>query len=169
MSIDIQVAIQNGQGFSYSPPALATATNPSLIVCLASVFNPSNSGKSILIYSIIPYLQNSTAPGGVVIRSTTADPSGTTGFTQLTTPINMLFGSPKTSVASLSSSPNGITASITPTGTLVTPPGYIADTMADFLTNNSSFLLPPGSGIEVTGVVTTAGNVFSSWLKGIEF
>jgi hypothetical protein len=167
----IRTAIANGQGFTATNGAPATATNANLDVCALSIFNPSNSGKSVLIYRLACSTQAATTSNTDTIRATTADPSGTTGFTGTFSGYNTKLGSGTASVASLCSSATGISASVTPTGTAIGLYGTTANGLIELLQNGACFLLPNGSaeGIEVIMRVTTAGNLFSAMVQWIEF
>lgn len=165
----IEDAIRNGKGFQATSGNLKTATNTNLSTCPLSVFNPSASGKSILIYSIRVGTSSATS-GSNSLNMTTTDPSGTTGFTNIITPANAKPGA-GSSVASCCSSPNSISASITATGTVVDAFSLGGNAELEVLTNGATILLPSGSanGIELVIFVSTAGNAFLATVRWLEF
>jgi hypothetical protein len=101
---------------------------------------------------------------------TTTDTSGTTGFTNVITAANSKPGG-SASVASCCSSPNSISVSITPTGTVVDAFSLGGNAELELLTNGATILLPSGSanGIEVVVFVSTAGNAFLAMVRWLEF
>lgn len=166
---NIQNWIRAGNGLVYATPwNSVTATNNSLNVCALSIFNPSNSGKSLLIYSI------QTVDGGANsigrLQLTTTDPSGGTGFTGTPTSSNSKAGGAAT-VASLSCSATAIAASVTVPGTIYGIFGQGSNTMNEVLTNGTAILLPSGvaNGMAVITYVPTAGQIFGALVKAIEF
>src|SRR5262245_30949841 len=167
---NIQTLIRNGQGFIGTSGNLATNTNGNLLVCAISLFNASNSGKNILIYSIQVF-QNGTETGSEQWRATTADPNGGSGFTGACTTTNMNLGSATASVASLCCTATGVTASVTPTGNLMGVYGANSNTPNELLSNGGAILLPNGSahGIEVLTKVNNAGNSYSGQVKWVEY
>ena len=161
----IATYIRNGQGFIYSSAnGLVTATNPNLLVCGLSIFNPG-SPKNILIYSILAY-----TAGGSPLQATTANPSGTTGFTGTgMAATNAKLGG-SGSVASLSVTPTGVTVTVAAPGTFLSILGS-ASVGQELLPNGAMILLPAGAnnGIAIMLFVATAGGGFGAVAKGIEF
>lgn len=160
--------VRTGNGFIYANPSSVTATNNALTVCGLSIFNPS-SAKNILIFSIQIACNSGAAVGGQ-LRLVTTDPSGGTGFTGVPTSANLKTGG-GTTIASLSSSASGITASPSAPGNLIGIHGMIGSGPNELLTNGATILLPSGvaNGLVVMIYVNTAGNSFQCVAKGIEY
>jgi len=165
--------IRSGNGFSYTNGLSGTsypvtATNNNLLVCALSIFNPSNSGKNILIYSIKVACTGS-GPSGKIFATTT-DPSGTTGYTGVAVAANAKLGGAAT-VASLSASASAIAASPATSGTPMESYAIASGSAIEVLTNGSVILLPSGSanGISIMAFVPTAGQTFVCTAKGVEY
>lgn len=161
--------IRNGYGFIASYGA-STATNPSLKVCAFSLFNPSNSGVSVIIYSIRINSGSSSVGSDNSVNITTSDPSGTTGFTQTFSATNQGAGT-TSSVVSLCASANNTSANVTATGTTVDTFGSTSNASTELLSNGAIYFLPNGlaKGISIFEHVSTAGNVFGATVRWIEY
>jgi hypothetical protein len=168
-SDQLRYFLENGQQFVYTcAVGLATATNPSLTVCGLSVFNPANSGKSILLFGIQPFVGGSSPNNQ--LRLTTVDPAGTTGFTGTgMAASNAKAGALGVSVASLSSSPNGIAASPATPGSFLRVFGLASNAMVEILSNGACYLLPPGNGLAALIFVPTAAQLFGCTMAAVEF
>ncbi len=156
----IHAYIAAGQGFVYSTgeqQGPASSANVGL-----SLFNPANSGKNILIYSVKIFY---TGYAMFFLALSNADPAlGSVAFVT-----NSMPGSALAS-----------TASATYTNTNLTPPanntileGAQAAgnyTINDILTNNSVYILPKGSA---SGLLlffnSPSTNTWIATIKGVEF
>lgn len=126
-----------------------------------SVFNPANSGKSILIYSA---RQASGASGTFIqLSAITADPA----FDQAATPINCKLGGAASAIAThVTWSDNN--QSITGTA-IIAEPGP-QNNAVDLLSDSRILLLPAGSAHGVIAFMTTFGNgYFAQSIRWIEF
>lgn len=155
------------QAFLYTNPTAATSTNGNLTVCGLSIFNPANSGKTIEIISIQPFSSGSTPFG--TLQLTTSDPAGGAGFTGSGSAINLKAGNTTASVASLSSTASGVTASITVPGTYAGRYPMTANALTELLSNGVPIILPPGNGLVVIIFVLNAGNAFQCNCRGMEY
>ncbi len=155
----IRAWITNGQGFSASTGILNSAAGTNNYPL--SVFNPNNSGESILLYSI----QVSNGSGGMtaLLQLVTSNPA----FANQITPINMKAGGPNSALPA---------AAITATTTnqaLVTPYEQVvtlASATLELLTNGAAILLPNGSNNGLVAYVQTYGAAINSILmRWVEF
>lgn len=161
--------IRNGNGFIASYGAV-TATNTNLKVCAFSLFNPSNSGVNVIIYSMRINSGTSSVGSNNSVNVTTSNPSGTTGYTGSVTSVNQGAGT-LSSAVSLSASANSTSASVTAVGTVVDLYGSSSSTSTELLSNGAIYFLPKGlaKGIAIFENVSTAGNVFGATLRWIEY
>lgn len=162
---NIQQLILNGQGFSAATGKLATATNANLVVGGLGIFNPANSLKSLLIYSLRVSVGNA---GTCQSNLTTVDPA----FGNALSAVNTKAGSAIASVAALSSSANGVAAAVTPIGSMFD--SFLSNTnvMLELLDNGTFILLPAGvssNGLAVYPFVAAAGNSFMTTARWVEF
>lgn len=156
----IRAYIAAGQGFVYSTgQQQSPASNVNLGL---SVFNPSNSGKNILIYSLKMFY---TGYAMFFVSSTTADPAlGSAAFVA-----NAQLGNAHSSVSSATYT----NANLTPpaaSGILEGAQAAGNYAIADMLANNSVYMLPKGSA---NGLLlffnSSSGNTWIATMKGIEF
>ena len=150
----IRAWIANGQGFSASTGILNSAAGTNNYPL--SVFNPNNSGKSILLYSI----QVSNGSGGMtaLLQLVTSNPT----FTNPITPINMKAGGPSSVAA--------ITA-VTTSQTIAAPYEQVvtlASTTLELLTNGAVVLLPSNNGL-VAYAQTYGAAINSILMRWVEF
>lgn len=159
-----QTWLRSGQMFSATTGKLVTATNPSLEMG-ASLFNPSNSGKSILIYSA-RYSTNSGTTSGQA-NVTTVDPA----YANTLTALNLNRGSATTSVASITSAANNATASISITGSVLDIDYMVNQSTLETIPSGTAILLPSGtaSGLSLFVNIATAGNSWAVGFKWVEF
>jgi expansin (peptidoglycan-binding protein) len=149
--------IVNGQGFSASTGMLNSASGTNNYAL--SVFNPNNSGKNILVYSI----QVANGSGGMtaILQRVTSDP----GFTAVT-PLNAKLGGAASAIAGHVSQ---ATSNQTLSGNydqVVT----IASTTIELLTNGAVILLPNGSNEGLVQYIQTYSTAINSILmRWIEF
>jgi hypothetical protein len=104
-----------------------------------SIFNPSNSGKNILVFSSKVASNNFTAMAGLFLS--TSDP----GYNESPTVVNLKAGSGVSSIAS-----------VTANGSTISWPSNNFDTAystPEMLSNNSAILLPPGNGLIIATYV----------------
>ncbi len=152
-SDQIRAWIANGQGFSASTGILSSAAGTNNYPL--SVFNPSTSGKSILIYSI----QVSNGSGGLtaLLQLVTSNPA----FANQIIPINMKAGGPNSALPAAA-----ITAATTnqaiaaPYEQVVT----LASTAMELLTNGAAILLPNGSNNGLVAYIQTYSAAINSIL-----
>lgn len=149
--------IANGQGFSASTGILNSASGTNNYAL--SVFNPNNSGKSILVYSI----QVANGSGGMtaLLQRVTSDP----GFT-VVTPLNAKAGGGASAIA-------GHVAQATSNQSLSGTYDQviaIASTTIELLTNGAALVLPNGSNQGLVQYVQTYSAAINSILmRWIEF
>lgn len=152
----IRAYIVNGQGFSASSGKQNSTASGTVGL---AVFNPVNSAKNVLIYSVRFFSGNN---GTHQLMLITADPA----YTAIT-PQNMNFGS---AIAAAAVTEYTNTA-ITPPGTAIDSYGALATTESQFLPNGECLLLPARQagilGIFVGVVANT--NVWSVTVRWIEF
>lgn len=162
--------IRNGNGFIASY-ANSTVTNANLKMCAFSIFNPSNSGKNVIIYSIRINSQTSSVGSDNAINTTTSDPSGTTGYLQTFSAINQGAGTLSSVVSLSATSTAGAATTVTATGTVVDLFGSTSNASTELLSNGAIFFLPNGlaKGISIFEHVSTVGNVFGATLRWIEY
>jgi hypothetical protein len=155
----IRAWIANGQGFSASTGILNSAAGTNNYPL--SVFNPNNSGKSILIYSI----QVSNGSGGMtaLLQLVTSNPA----FANQITSINMKAAGPNSALPAVA-----ITASTT-NQAIATPYEQVvtlASATLELLTNGAAILLPNGSNNGLVAYIQTYGAAINSILmRWIEF
>lgn len=154
---DVRVeAVMNGQAFTVvQNQTIGGAATGQYAV---SVFNPSNSGKNILIFSIkcMTNFGNCT----VWLYQTTTNPAYNTTLT----PKNMLGGGSVSSLASGSITANSASISF--------PASQVDMTIAqpEVLMNNATFFLPNGSANGLTSLVNVGNSqAYSICVKWIEF
>lgn len=162
--------VRGGMGFIGTSGNLATATNPNLLVCAISLFNPAAANRAVLIYSIL-VAQNGSETGHEVFARTTVDPAGGAGFTGTPTVTNLNFTSPTASTSSLSSSATGITTAVVQAGTTMGVFAVASNTSTELIPKGSFIYLPAGTarGVAVYTQVGTAGNGFSGQMQWVEF
>lgn len=165
-SDQIRYWLENGQVFVYSAAnGLVTATNPTLTVVGLSIFNPATNTKNIYLFSLIEF----GSAGGTPLQATTADPSGTTGFTGTgMVKSNAKLGNATSSIASLSTSPSGITANVALPGTFFSIIGAV-NIGSELLTNGKCIIITPGNGIVLAQFVAAAGGGFGAVAAAAEF
>jgi hypothetical protein len=157
----VRAYIAAGQGFVYST---AQQQSPAGSVNLGlSVFNPSNSGKNVLIYSIkvfyTGYAMFFLAP------TNTTDPA----LGNVALVVNSNLGNVRTSVASATYTNTSLTA---PAASSILEGAQAAGnyTIADMLANNNAYLLPKGSA---NGLLlffnSPSANTWIATIKGIEY
>lgn len=168
--------LRKGKGYaaaSVSNGLKQTSANNNLIVCGLSLFNPANSGKTLLVFRLEAMAPVGTgdnqgiASTGNEIRLITADPSGGAGYTDVITAVKLLTTS-AASVASVCSSANNISASIAPAGRLYADFFLSPNNLLALLSGSEIIPLPPGSGLQVNLLVTNSGNSFNvnaRWLE----
>ncbi len=153
----IRAWIANGQGFSASTGVLNSAAGTNNYAL--SVFNPSTSGKNILIYSI--QVANGSGAMTALLQRVTADPA----FTAVT-PLNAKLGGSASAIAGHVSQ---ATSNQTLSGTydqVIT----IASTTMELLTNGAAILLPNGSSEGLVQYIQTYSAAINSILaRWIEF
>ncbi len=121
-----------------------------------SIFNPANSGKSILIFSSKVTLNYSIYTVGNLLLNTT-DPTYNTAIT----PANLKAGSSTASIASVTAN----------SATTTWPSGTNIDTsfaIPEMLTNNAAILLPPGNGL-VSALYVGNSQEYALAAKWVEF
>ena len=155
----IRAWIANGQGFSASTGILNSAAGTNNYPL--SIFNPNNSGKSILLYSI----QVSNGSGGMtaLLQLVTSNPA----FANQITPINMKAGGPNLVLpAAAITAATTNQAIATPYEQVVT----LASATLELLTNGAAILLPNGSNNGLVAYVQTyAAAINSILMRWIEF
>jgi len=155
----IRAWIANGQGFSASTGILNSAAGTNNYPL--SIFNPNNSGKSILLYSI--QVANGSGGATALLQLVTSNPA----FANQVTPINMKAGGPNSALPAAA-----ITAAATnqaiaaPYEQVVT----LASTTLELLTNGAAILLPNGSNNGIVQYVQTYSAAINAVLiRWIEF
>ena len=156
----IHAYIAAGQSFVYSTgEQQSPAGNVNLGL---SLFNPINSGKHILIYSVKIFY---TGYAMFFLALSGADPAlGSAAFIT-----NAIPGSAITSVASTTYTNTNLTP---PANTTILEGAQAAGnyTINDILTNNSIYILPKGSA---TGLLlffnSPSANTWIATIKGVEF
>ena len=155
----IRAWIANGQGFSASTGILNSAAGTNNYPL--SVFNPNNSGKSILLYSI----QVSNGSGGMtaLLQLVTSNPA----FANQITPINMKAGGPNSALpAAAITAATTNQAITTPYEQVVT----LASATLELLTNGAAILLPNGSNNGIVQYIQTYSTAINSILiRWVEF
>jgi hypothetical protein len=153
----IRAWIANGQGFSASTGMLNSASGTNNYAL--SIFNPNNSGKNILIYSI----QVANGSGGItaILQRVTADPA----FTAVT-PLNAKLGGSASAIA-------GHVSQATSNQTLSGAYDQVitlASTTMELLINGAAILLPNGSnnGL-ITYIQTYSAAINSILMRWVEY
>lgn len=126
-----------------------------------SVFNPSNSGKNILIYSVRQ--ANGSGSSFQQLSAVTSDP----GYANTATPVNTKLGGAASAIAThvTYASTN---QSITGTALLAEPGPQ--NNAVELLSNSTVILLPNGSANGLILFMTTFGNgYFAQSMRWIEF
>jgi hypothetical protein len=152
--------IVSGQGFSATIAITTAAAN---VAPGWSLYNPSSSGKALLIYSIKVGATGSNASG--TLNLYTADGS----FGPTVTPVN-LRGGGGASVATCDSTPALPTASATVYGTTFENYAVAQNGVYDLLTSGRVLFLPAGAAnslLVYLSVVTSGGKMLGtiSWLE----
>lgn len=158
----IRAQIENGQGFVYSTGELNSPVGAANLGL--SVFNPSTSGKSILIYSVKIFY---TGYAMFFLAPTAADPALGTAANVT----NTLLGNAKPSIASATYANTNI-ASL-PANAEITEGTQAAGnyTNADMLANgNQIYILPKGTANGLILFFSSAtNNTWIATIKSIEF
>jgi hypothetical protein len=164
LSVDANISIQQqivmlieaGQGFTYST---GQNTSASAIQVGASIFNASNSGKSILIYSILVSVSGNSAT--LRYTRTTSDPA-------LGTPLiidNDQLGDGLASVGTGSFANTAVSISSTIRDAIQ----IAANTPFELLSGTAPILLPKGYASGIAAYVTLGGaNTWSVNMRGVE-
>lgn len=155
---NIQNAIRNGQGYAATTGSLTSTSGNAFPL---SIFNPSGSGKNILIFSL-----KVSATGGqftLDTRAKTTDPA----FSTALTPVNLKIGG---SASVLTSSVTTVNSNQTISGTQIEYDMVLGNTSYELLTNGDVILLPNGSAEGLTlYLVTGASGNYVLNAKWIEF
>jgi hypothetical protein len=153
----IRAWIANGQAFSASTGMLNSASGTNNYAL--SIFNPNNSGKNILVYSI----QVANGSGGItaILQRVTADPA----FTAVT-PLNAKLGGSASAIA-------GHVSQATSNQTLSGAYDQVitlASTTMELLINGAAILLPNGSnnGL-ITYIQTYSAAINSILMRWVEY
>ena len=142
---------------------IATNGCPSLAMnnYAMSVFNPANSGKSILIYSV--RLSNGSGSSFQQLSSVTVDPA----YGNTATPVNTKLGGAASAIATkvtYASTNQAITGT-----DLIAEPGP-QNTAVELLANGATILLPAGAANGLIAYITTFGSGYvSECMRWIEF
>lgn len=149
----IRALINNGQGFTAITGKL---TAPSAITGGLSVFNPNNSGKTLVIYAIKYMIGNNCFNQ---VNYTTSDPA----LGSPVMPINMKAGNGTTSVATCSYA----NTTLTPAGTIADMSGSASNVQTQVLTGNAYYMVPANNGICFYTNLSAANTWFVSisWLE----
>lgn len=127
------------------------------------LFNPANSGKSLLITRLTLVSAGASIHD---VRLTSTDISTLTGYTSLPlTPVNKRAGG-SASVATANSSNTNITG--TPVGTSIYTPGNSANTTADILPIGAGILLPAATTVSGIAIYFNATGA-NAWAVGCEY
>ncbi len=129
----IRAWIANGQGFSATTGKLSAGSS---ITGGLSIFNPTASGKTLIVFSILYIIGNNSFNQ---LNLTASDPALGTSVTA----VNNKAGSATSSVASCSLA----NTNVTPAGTNVVSVGSTSNTFTQVLLNSNVFAIPPGNGI----------------------
>ena len=155
----IREGIANGQGFSLTNGQLNSAAGTNNYPL--SVFNPSNSGKNLLIFSI----QVANGSGGLTafLKLVTSNPA----WPNQIAPINLKAGGPASALAATNFT--GDTADHAPSSPylqVVT----LASATQELLTDGAAILLPAGNANGLTVYAQTYGaGINSTLIRWIEF
>ena len=149
----IRAWIVNGQGFSATTGKLTSA---GAITGGLSVFNPSASGKTLIVFSLVYLIGNNSFNQLDLVSS---DPALGTSVSAL----NNKAGSATSSVASCSSA----NTSVSPEVTVVISVGSASNTFTQVLLNGNLFVLPPGNGLAFYSNVSGANSwaVTFTWIE----
>lgn len=155
--------LRNGQGFVANGRGV-TATNANLLMGALSVFNPSGSGKTFLVFNL-RCLTGSSGSSLSEWMLTTSDPA----FGTAVTPAHLPGATAPSTVASCSQTPTGATTTVSAPGTRAEE--FIPTSLITYeiLTNGAMIVLPPGNGLAVMMFVGTTGNFYQAAAKWIEF
>lgn len=135
----IRLLTMNGQAFSATTGKLAS---PSAATLGFQLFNPANSGKNLLIFSLVVIYGAGSIDD---FRMTTADVSSIAGWTNTAiTPVNNKGGGPA-SVATCGCSNTNLTGGLL--GTSRETNGEGANQPSEFLTNGECIFLPTSASI----------------------
>ena len=159
---EIELYTRNGQAFIANGIG-TTATNANLLNGALGIFNPVNSTKTLLIYS----LRGMTGSNGGTTSKwqlVTSDPAFGTAVTPVRLPGVLTPGS----VASCSQTASGNTVTVVAPGTKMEDFLPTSAVTFDILTNGAVIPLPPGNGLAVMIFVGTTGNYFQGTAKWIE-
>lgn len=146
----IRAWIANGQGYAATT---GKQTSASAVLTGLSIFNPSNSGKTIIVYSA----KTGTAANAFyqLNAGITSDPAlGTTA-----TIVNLKGGGPN-SIASATYA----NVAVTPAGSQVEAIQMVANNLVEFLTNGAVLVLPAGYGTEILANTST-----NNWFAGAKW
>lgn len=157
--------------FMATTKSLATATNPNVVVG-ASLFNPSGSGKTVLVLSAKTV--QGAANNVISLWLTTTDPQ--LGAPTVLTIANASAGGNASSLAGLSpvpvtSSANNASVSATPAGTQIDTHMMSGAGSFDFIPAGMGFILPSGAGngLAIYTTIPTAGNTYAMTFRWIEY
>lgn len=162
----IPYLIKNGQGFVANGRGL-TSTNANLLNCALSLFNPSNSGKTLIVYSL-RVLATSTGGSLSQLNLTTTDPGNGTGITTQLTPVHLPGATTPSSSTTAWQTATGNTTTVTAPGTKIEE--FIPSTgiTTEVLANGAVLVLPAGNGLATMILVGTAGGYFQACAKWVE-
>jgi hypothetical protein len=141
--------IANGQGFSATTGKLSAGGS---ITGGLSIFNPSASGKTLIVFSISYIIGNNSFNQ---LNLTASDPALGTSVPA----VNNKAGSATSSIASCSLA----NTTVTPAGTNVASFGSPSNTFTQILLNGNVFAIPPGNGIVFYSNVSST----NSWAANI--
>jgi hypothetical protein len=155
----VRGAIANGQGFSATIGLFTSGAGTNNYGL--SIFNPNNSGKNILIYSV----QAANGSGGAtaLLQLVTSNPA----FSQQVAPINQLAGGPASVLPATdvtwANSNQSLSGSFEQVATL-------ASGTLELLTNGAAILLPNGSNNGLAAYLQTyAAGINSLLARWIEY
>jgi hypothetical protein len=149
----IRAWIANGQGFSAGTGILNSATSTNNYPL--SMFNPNNSSKSVVLYSI--QVANGSGGATALLQLVTSNPA----FANQVTPINMKAGGPSSALPAAAITAATINQAIAaPYEQVVT----LASTTLELLTNGATILLPNGSNNGLVAYVQTYAVAINSIL-----
>ncbi len=143
--------LSNGQGFSATS---GKQTSTASATTGLSLFNPTASGRTLLVFSA---RVAEAASSWHQLNLTSSDPALGTALT----PVN-LKGSGPASVASVSMS----NSNLTPVGTQIDTLLLVSNTTIEFLSNGALIILPPGNGLVL--YVSTTTNSWAALMRWVE-
>jgi hypothetical protein len=150
-----QVALQsldyyarNGQVFTVGHSSYGSATGGSFVFGFLSVFNPLASGRTLLIPRICYADDSGAVPDAIWLA--TSDPAYGTNADVA----NLVAGGGQSPVFSATCEDS--TSSL-PSGSPPQLSAHAANVPVEFLQNGETYILPPGNGIILGIVLTTAG------------